>query len=297
MRNPELLEDYFPLKAKTTVGGKVASGGPDLQEIHALSFYNYLLFLKGFPLTEFEYFAGGHAGLQSRSYERDWFYSGTGKYVNSASSSKGTMSDSQKSDKSGSKSTKDQSIKSSANENTAQPATPGNSKATATSSSGWGKAGGKPINSQQSSTTNKPKGSGRRSLRNRGKDSDSKVESKSVSKSNKFNNNNSNVIGGRQSPFFHAIVKAENGSDILQIVSITTGLNFSLSFVATHYTPRNESVSAEVFIGDKAYNDIKSTIPSSYQSFYNLQTKGMVESLYRPDIDIYGYGFPFKDIV
>lgn len=99
-------------------------------------------------------------------------------------------------------------------------------------------------------------------------------------------------------PIYHYIIQAEAPHDELEKLNAKiSGRPFTSKrqrYSDTHHAPRNASLSSE-FIGDVKWWEIvkRGGIPSNYGVFYNDVTKSYVDKLYKLDILLYGYTFPY----
>ena len=96
---------------------------------------------------------------------------------------------------------------------------------------------------------------------------------------------------GEHQVFFHEIVYAENPEESLRRVNIATGANFSMTYHSGHFAPRNETI--HKFVGNMPWRILQNEIPSSYSFFYNHELKERVASLYKWDLHLYHYEFPY----
>ena len=95
----------------------------------------------------------------------------------------------------------------------------------------------------------------------------------------------------KKPPLFNRIVQLEHMNEHMALVNNETGANFQTGFKSDHYYPRNEN--ATEFVGRMPWRKLKDRVPANYGHFYNDKLKERVHKLFRVDILLYNYSFPF----
>ena len=100
------------------------------------------------------------------------------------------------------------------------------------------------------------------------------------------------VYGKKLPPIFNVIVKAEDSEKSLQQIANMTGTRYSIRPIPNHYRQRNNTI--KHFVGNVSWPDLKGHIPKNYGYFYSKELIKKVERLYRWDLILYGYSYPFE---
>ena len=73
------------------------------------------------------------------------------------------------------------------------------------------------------------------------------------------------------------------------------GSQFKMNFTSSHWIKRNSTLTTRIFVGNLSYIFVKEKIgfPKTYGDFYNNDLKYRVENLYKYDLQLYNYTYPY----
>lgn len=93
-------------------------------------------------------------------------------------------------------------------------------------------------------------------------------------------------------PIFHVIVKAEESEIGIQAIYDRVGVRYELKPLVKHHQTRDDSV--QKYVGNLSWIDVRDQVPKSYGYFYSHSLKKKVETLYKWDLQLYNYTYPFN---
>ncbi len=70
-----------------------------------------------------------------------------------------------------------------------------------------------------------------------------------------------------------------------------TGIRYYIKPIPNHYRQRNNTI--KHFVGNLTWPDLKGYVPKNYGYFYSKELIKKVETLYKWDLLLYDYSYPF----
>ncbi len=92
-------------------------------------------------------------------------------------------------------------------------------------------------------------------------------------------------------PIFNVVVKVEESEIGLQKIFEETGVKYDLKHISPHYRKRDHRI--QRYVGNVSWMEVKDQIPQDYGYFYSKELMKKVELLYRWDLVLYNYTYPF----
>lgn len=92
---------------------------------------------------------------------------------------------------------------------------------------------------------------------------------------------------------FNRIVKLENFEADIALVNHESGMNYSYPIGDDAHDAHRHVLDVDAYVGNLSWSKLKNNIPANYAKYYNRRTKQLVQHLYRVDIDLYNYSYPY----
>jgi len=99
------------------------------------------------------------------------------------------------------------------------------------------------------------------------------------------------VYAKKLPPIFNVIVKVEDSEKAIQQIANMTGAYYNIKPVPHHYRQRDNTINH--FVGNITWPKLKGHVPKSYGYFYSKELIKKVETLYKWDLLLYDYTYPF----